>query len=84
MLHIVNRWANRQSFIKNEAGKKTITERSWFTRGNKLIIQGMRRGDNFIPKAYKSSPYKPITLISKIDYENGTVEMRTERDDWCT
>ena len=72
---------DKQSFIKNETGKKTITERSWFTRGNKLIIQGMRRGDNFIPKAYKSSPYKPITLISEIDYKNGTVEMRTERDD---
>ena len=73
---------DKQSFIKDEVtGKKTVTEKSWFTRGNKLIIQCIRRGDNAIPKAYKTSPYKPITLISNIDYSTGHLTLRTERTD---
>ena len=73
---------DKQSFIKDEVtGKKTVTEKSWFTRGNKLIIQCIRRGDNAIPKAYKTSPYKPITLISDIDYLTGHLTLRTERTD---
>ena len=73
---------DKQSFIKDEVtGKKTVTEKSWFTRGNKLIIQCIRRGDNAIPKAYKTSPYKPITLISDIDYSTGHLTLRTERTD---
>lgn len=73
---------DKQSFVKDEVtGKKTVTEKSWFTRGNKLIIQCIRRGDNAIPKAYKTSPYKPITLIDSIDYSTGAITVKTERDD---
>lgn len=73
---------DRQAFTKDEiTGKKTITEKSWFTRGNKLLIQGIRRGDFFIPKAYKGSEYKPITLISSIDYSTGKVTYKTDRED---
>ena len=73
---------DKQSFVKDEVtGKKTVTEKSWFTRGNKLIIQCVRRGDNAIPKAYKTSPYKPITLIDSIDYSTGAITVKTERDD---
>ena len=73
---------DKQSFVKDEVtGKKTVTEKSWFTRGNKLIIQCVRRGDNAIPKAYKTSPYKPITVIDSIDYSTGAITVKTERDD---
>ena len=73
---------DRQAFTKDEiTGKKTITEKSWFSRGNKLLIQGIRRGDFFIPKAYKGSEYKPITLISSIDYSTGKVTYKTDRED---
>lgn len=45
-------------------GKKKVREKSWFTRGNLLYIQGIRRGDTFIPKAYKNSLHKvPIMKI---------------------
>lgn len=51
-----------------EDGKKHVMEPSWFTRGNLLYIQGMRRGNYFIPKAYKSSPHKcPIMKITAVD-----------------
>lgn len=73
---------DRQSFVKDEeTGKKTITERSWFTRGNKLLLQGIRRGDFFVPKSYRSSPFTPITLIEDIDYDEGYAILRTERYD---
>ena len=49
-------------------GKKKVCEKSWFTRGNLLYLQGIRRGDAFIPKAYKSSPHKcPIMKITAVD-----------------
>ena len=73
---------DKQSFIKDPVtGKKTVTEKSWFTRGNKIIFQGLRRDDSFIPKAYKNSPYKPITLISDIDYDTGELSYKKERED---
>lgn len=52
----------------NADGRKTIKELSWFTRGNKLEITGIRRGDDFIPKKYKySRKQHPIQLITSID-----------------
>lgn len=54
-------------------GKKKIMEKSWFQRGNLLYIQGIRQGDNFIPKAYKNSvhsnPIMKITRINNLDFE---------------
>lgn len=49
-------------------GKKKVMERSWFSRGTLLFIQGIRRNDTFIPKAYKSSKHRiPIMKIVDID-----------------
>lgn len=47
---------DKQISMKMPDGKKKIMERSWFTRGNKLLVQGMRRGNDFVPKKYKNSP----------------------------
>ena len=46
-------------------GSKKVIERSWFSRGNKLLLYGIRRGDNFIPKIYKNGCglSSPIILI---------------------
>ena len=49
-------------------GKKKVMEKSWFSRGNLLYLQGVRRGDAFIPKAYKNSQNKiPIMKITSVD-----------------
>ena len=72
---------DKQVSVKDEVtGKKTIIERSWFTRGNKLMISGLRRGDFFIPKIYKSNKTFefPIELITSIDKE-GNIEVAGER-----
>ena len=73
---------DKQISKKDEVtGKKKIIEKSWFSRGNKLIIVGIRRGDNFIPKIYKNSIYStPISLITNID-NNGEILVKDERDE---
>lgn len=56
---------DKQISVKLDTGKKKIIERSWFSRGNKLLLCGIRRGDNFIPKIYKNGCglSSPIILI---------------------
>ena len=62
-----------------ESGKKHILERSWFQRGNKLIMSVIRRGDFAIPKVYKSTPYPVIQLIDNINYDTGTFITKDDR-----
>lgn len=65
------------SFIKKD-GTKVVVEKSWFTRGNLLMIQGFRRGQDFVPKAYKNSPNPALTKINGID-EFGNIDYQKER-----
>lgn len=72
---------DKQISVKDEVtGKKTIIERSWFKRGNKLMVAGLRRGDNFVPKVYKGNKQfeYPIELITDID-DSGIVTVAGER-----
>ncbi|PHA03043.1 DNA-dependent DNA polymerase [Bacillus pseudomycoides] len=66
--------------ISRKAGdKKEVLEKSWFTRGQKLLLTGFRRGNNFIPKTYKNSIYQhSLCLIEDID-ENGNLRLVTDR-----
>ena len=59
-------------------GHKKVIEKSWFTRGNKIIFTGIRRENNFIPKKYKNTQYSVIELITNIN-DDGLVSVRTER-----
>lgn len=72
---------NKQISIKNEAtGKKTVIEKSWLTRGNKIIVTGMRRESMFIAKKYKNTPYHLVELITEIA-EDGSIKTVGERAD---
>lgn len=60
-------------------GKKHVVEKSWFTRGNKIIINGMRRGENiFVAKKYAKDPGHHFTLIKEVN-SDGTLELQEER-----
>ena len=74
---------DKQIFEKDfETGKKKVIEKSWFSRGNKLIISGIRRENDFVPKCYKNSPYpSAIGLISNINYDNGELKILYDRND---
>lgn len=70
---------DRQISQKNEiTGKKKVIEKSWFSRGNKLIITGIRRDDSFIAKKYSKTPYHLVELITNID--NGSIKIKGERE----
>lgn len=72
---------DKQVAEKQADGTKKIVEKSWFSRGNKLMITGIRRDSNFIPKVYKSSIYQyPIQLIEKIN-DDGTLDFKPMRGD---
>lgn len=60
-------------------GKKEVIEKPWIARGNMLIVSGYRNGDDFICKKYSNSVYQhQLQKINKI-YENGDIEIQTER-----
>lgn len=69
---------DKQISQKNEVtGKKKVIEKSWFSRGNKIIVTGIRCEDSFIAKKYKNTPFHFIELITEI--ENGQIKTKGER-----
>ena len=70
---------DRQIARKNPDGTKTVIEKSFFQRGNKLIITGVRRDDNFIPKKYKNTEWPLFEKIEKLDDRGFIIESYTER-----
>lgn len=69
-----SQYANYDRQIKRN-GK--IVEKSWFSRGNLLIISGYRRDNQFVVRA----PYKqnPVHLVHRID-NDGMALLQQERD----
>ena len=59
-------------------GKKHVQEKSWFSRGSLLMVQGIKRGSDFIPKKRKDSYYPVISKIIQVN-DDGTLEFQTER-----
>ena len=72
---------DRQIARKNPDGTKTVIEKSFFQRGNKLIITGVRRDDNFIPKKYKNTEWPLFEKIIDIDDKGFITNSQTERVD---
>jgi DNA polymerase-3 subunit alpha len=70
---------SKQISQTNSEGKKEVLEKSWFGRGQKIMVSGFRRGNNFIPRTYKNSIYQhTIALIDDIDSE-GNLSLTLER-----
>lgn len=59
---------NKQISEVQPDGSKKVKEKSWFSKGNKLMVVGFRRGSNFVPKKYKSTPEKHrLFLITDVN-----------------
>ena len=69
---------DRQISARGADGKKHVIEKSWFQRGSKIMVTGMRRGEEFIPKKYASTPGHQLYKITSID-ENGFVTLQDQR-----
>lgn len=74
-------YMKQQISVINPDGSKTVTDKSWFTRGQGLILTGYRYGDDFRIKNYSHSvfPYKVIRVDGIND--DGSLELTTERSD---
>lgn len=60
-------------------GKKHVVEKSWMSKGNMIMVQGMRRGDEFVAKKYAASnPPHQLYHIDEIK-PNGDITLRSER-----
>lgn len=59
-------------------GTKKVIEQGWFSKGTLVMLGGFRRGNLFMTKSYKKSPYHQLEKITKI-YPNGAVDMTNKR-----
>lgn len=62
-------------------GKKETVEKSWFSRGNLVMVKGFRREDQFVLRTYATKGQQKehtITLIKEV-HEDGTLSLQMER-----
>ena len=69
---------DKQISVKGPDGKKKIVERSWFNRGSMIVVNGMRRDNDFILKKYATTVGHQLYKIDSIDKE-GNIKLRSER-----
>ncbi|MGL4572740.1 MAG: hypothetical protein ACRCVJ_16945 [Clostridium sp.] len=69
---------NKATSIEENGKKKTI-DKSWFGRGDMVVIVGYRRGDEFIPKTYNDSVFEHSTVkIESVD-SNGEITFKINK-----
>ena len=69
---------DKQISVRQEDGTKIVVEKSWFNRGNMIVVTGMRSGDDFISKKYASTGGLQLFSIEKIN-DDGTLELKDSR-----
>ena len=65
---------DKQISERGTDGKKHVIRKSEFSRGNKIIVCGVRDGDSFRAKKYARTPYHLIETIEEI-YEDGSIRI---------
>ena len=73
-----SKYDKQLSQFNPETKRKEVIEKSWFSRGNKIIITGIRRDTDFHAKKYRNTPYHLVELITQINAD-GSIEVRGER-----
>jgi len=69
---------NKQISEMQADGKKKVMEKSWFTRGTMLMINGFARGGMFFSKSYKNQNSHQVYKIININDDN-TIETVWQR-----
>lgn len=69
---------DRQISERQPDGTKKVIEKSWFGRGNKIIVTGIRQGDDFISKKYNKTPGHRLYRILDV-LPDGDLELQSER-----
>ena len=58
---------DKQISERGADGKKHVIEKSMFSRGNKIIVSGVRDGDSFRAKKYNKTSWHLIEQITDVD-----------------
>lgn len=69
---------DKQISERNPDGSKTVKEKSFFNRGNMIIVQGIKTDNMFLSKNYRSSGGHQLYHIDEI-LEDGSLRLRHER-----
>ena len=69
---------DKQISVRGDDGKKHVVQKSWFNRGNMIVVQGIRSGDDFIAKKYQNSAGHQLYRIDEIK-EDGSLILSHER-----
>lgn len=69
---------DKQISARQPDGTKKIMEKSWFNRGNIIVVTGIRSGDDFISKKYASTGGHQLYKIDEI-YSNGELKLLDSR-----
>lgn len=74
-----NTYNTKLSIVDKETQKKTVIEDSWFKRGTKLLIYGMRKENSFIVKTCRASGFaRTVCLINNVR-QDGTLDLQYTR-----
>ena len=68
---------DRQISERGPDGKKHVIEKSMFSRGNLIIVTGIRTEESFLAKVYRSTPFHRVEQIT--GFNNDKLIIKTER-----
>ena len=68
---------DKQISERGADGKKHVIEKSMFTRGNKIIVTGIRQEDSFLAKTYSKTPHHKVEQI--VEIKDGKLVIKKER-----
>lgn len=71
---------DKQISERGADGKKHVIEKSMFSRGNKIIVCGVRDGDSFRAKKYSKTPWHLVEQITDVD-EYGMITTHARGED---
>ena len=69
---------DKQISERGADGVKHVVEKSWFNRGNMIVVTGIRSGDDFISKKYASTGGHQLYKIDEV-LENGDLVLKDSR-----
>ena len=75
-----SKYDQQLSQMNPETKHKEVIERSWFKRGTNLIVQGYRKGDQFMARGRQSENIYPFYKILNID-DTGKLDITRYRAD---
>ena len=69
---------DKQISERGADGVKHVVEKSWFNRGNMIVVTGIRSGDDFVSKKYASTGGHQLYKIDSI-LPNGELRLKDAR-----